>query len=150
STVKRPLVVYTLVFGVALAFAIITLASVALIRVANEAVLEVAQIETRALAAQHSADDVRAQIDLRAKDPLPSAVITSSASKFGIDLNSARSATRRLRDQGVIAFRINDPNTEAYLVRSIDPSLALSIAGPRIQMLIVTATIAAVVGALLL
>jgi C4-dicarboxylate-specific signal transduction histidine kinase len=152
GSVKRPLLLYAVVFALALTFGIITVAISAQLKAAQRVYRESRLEEVRALA---GAGPLPAVFGVVARRTLLSAdqigVVTATATPYGITLALARrSLIEPDSDRNLACASVRAIGPEAYVVQRLDPFQYLGVARTEIQRLVFSGVAMAVVAGALL
>lgn len=153
TSVRQPLLIYAIVFCVALAFTLVTFASLALIDVGRTAHIDAADVRVRQLASDGSLSDARRACWQLKLQSVEVAVVTSTTPALGIDVDTARGAVfdrSHGLQSGFVAAPIRGPGPEAYVVERFDTSRGLDDARAKIRGLIIQGAVAAIAFGLLL
>ena len=150
-SVRRPLLVYALVFCTALAFAMATASSFALLELAQTASHWTRTRELQAIVSGRTPEQGRQAVAERGLGDV--AVVTASVTAFGVDVRSARRIAGMAIDPGpgggLSAARI-EGNAQSFLVARDDPSALLSRVRGQIRFLLITSMIGALITGVLL
>jgi two-component system NtrC family sensor kinase len=151
-SIRQPLVAYALVFMVAVAFVVLTLASFAMVNASRRAYRRATTQELRALSRELSLAEVRRLVaSFPASDELALAVVTSSVSALGLDAAAARQVSLQAEERSAfIAVPIAQPGVEAFLVAQVSTTIPVSIAFVEITRLMPLVLLAALAFAAIL
>ncbi|MCC7380256.1 MAG: hypothetical protein IT384_00390 [Deltaproteobacteria bacterium] len=152
GSIKRPLLIYAVLFTVGISLAVATVASVALLRATRRVQIEALARDAQNYAQRAAWPEVgRVILRERGRNEPRIRAVGPDGVTLGIDLATARQlAAHPDRTSTLGAFRVTTGETEAYVVYQIDPSIALAAARPEIQTLLVFALSLALLFGLLL
>ena len=143
-----------MVFSLALAFTLVTVASYGLLYTARTMHWDAADASTHVLASQGSLQDVRRAVaERRSRTGARTHVVTATSSAMGINIDLARLAVADVqlaRTRGFASAPIRAAGPEAYVVQRSTPGPSLGPVRAQIRMLILVGGIGAVISGLLL
>jgi two-component system, NtrC family, sensor kinase len=150
-SIRQPVVLYAMVFMLIIAFAVVTLASVAMVSASRRAYRRAAIFELRALEGMAPADMIARVVASRPIElELEVGVVTATSSAHGVDLEQARRAALNPRlSSSVVAIPLHS-DYESYLIGRFDGSVPSSIAFVEITRMIPMVLIGALACAALL
>jgi C4-dicarboxylate-specific signal transduction histidine kinase len=136
-SIRQPVVLYAMVFMLIIAFAVVTLASVAMVNASRRAYRRAAMFELRAIEGMAPANMISRVVASRPLElELEVGVVTATQSVHGVDLAQARRAALNPKlSSSLLAIPLHTDH-EAYLIGRFDGSVPTSIAFVEITRMI--------------
>ena len=129
-SIRQPVVLYAVVFMLALAAMVLTLSTIALVSASRRAYRRAAHNELMAISLRGPSHEVRHWLHNRPRTlEMEIGLVTPSKPALGVTLEDARKEVGHIERGGdIVVVPVDAPGAEAYLVGLVDPSIPTSIA----------------------
>ncbi|MBK8014338.1 MAG: hypothetical protein IPK13_23690 [Deltaproteobacteria bacterium] len=129
-SIRQPVVLYAVVFMLALAAMVLALSTIALVSASRRAYRRAAHNELMAISLRGPSHEVRHWLHNRPRTlEMEIGLVTPSQPALGVTIEDARKGVGQIERGGdIVVVPVDAPGEEAYLVGLVDPSIPTSIA----------------------